>query len=1300
MPIFRLRRTVTALCVLAFTLGGASAVQAAAATAATSATPSAAAPATGPIVTQDQALARAKTIREPVDVTAAESPTSELTANPNGTFTLVTSAQPVRKLVAGKWRPLDATLARNSGGTVAPALTGTPLTLSGGGTAPLATMHSGADSLSLTLPVPLPAPALSGRTATYHDVIPGVDLVVTVTTQGGFSDVYVIRDAAAAANPRLAALLTASVGAKGLTVGMDQSGDFTAKNDRGTTVFSAPAPLSWDSAGTASSVLAPGPHAHQGRLGARLSGTRLALTPDPAVLQKATYPVYYDPTWSGGKANWATVSANYPADPEWDKSAESEGLMQVGEADTGFWADTLINFDLPLSELGAEGTTDDIQSATFSVTNDGSDNCTKQTVDIYAPSATLTSSNATWDDWFTSSRNLGSAAGSASFADGWSSACPAASVGFGLSTAWISRDVGAGKSVQTLAMAGTSYSAEEFKGDGSGENDYHVFDFGASSPSLAITFVHAPAVPVGLYTTPNASLIGKGDVTLYAPVYDPDGGTLSTSFDAYVTGASSEVIKSGTLSAGSGATAVLQIPESTLDADVTSSSYGGSPGTTELAVSWYVSVSNGSKTATSAVQEFTYDTAGLGAPDIYLDSGDTTQCSNATGYTVGTPATFYFAPAHGQAAPTSYSYQLNDGEPVAVAATSGDASASITPTSQTAILTVSALNAAGNVGQTQSCTITASAAATEADGDLTGDGNADLLVPGAGTTSLPAGLWLAPGTGGGAISADAANIGLKGTGISTTESATQWDGTQVITGQFQGTGFNDVLDYDPTTNGTAGCSGNLLNTYGQALPLNPLSGGQTDVLSDVFTYYLYDSSDGQYDTPDCATSVAGGGNLNIAENNGGTGVVTSDTSPTIPDLLVVVDGSLFLEPEQNTVGNWAGLGSANLSNSVDMSDTNPSGSGTWAGWTITTTLAGDIPAMFAVSPSGAVYYYSPAATADLAYQAINGIALGSATGPVELAGSGFSGYANLQAAGFGGAPGLWATTAAGAVSTYLLDSAGTGLTELSSTPTTLVTANHDWALNDASSGTVTSAADTAASPLPLTTASGATWNDDDAYFAPDVALSGDGSGMRTSGSPLSLTGSFTVSAWASPASTGTTLLSQDGSEYSGLILGTTGSAWTFALNTGSGTAGTFDSVTGGSVQLCQWSQVTASYNAATSVMSLYVDGVLVATANQTAPSAGAAGTFHVGDDLVGGSTGSNFAGQVAEVQTWDQALQPITTPSPASYHYSIAPTRFMDTRTGLGGTRPRLRQAHNTALQIVDAATASRPRGSPRSPWT
>ncbi len=81
----------------------------------------------------------------------------------------------------------------------------------------------------------------------------------------------------------------------------------------------------------------------------------------------------------------------------------------------------------------------------------------------------------------------------------------------------------------------------------------------------------------------------------------------------------------------------------------------------------------------------------------------------------------------------------------------------------------------------------------------------------------------------------------------------------------------------------------------------------------------------------------------------------------------------------------------------------------------------------------------------------------------------------------------------------------------------------------------------------------------------------------------SLTGSFTVSAWASPASTGTTACPRMAASTPGLILGTDqGGAWTFALNTGSGTAGTFDIVTGGSVQFLRWSQVTASYNAATS----------------------------------------------------------------------------------------------------------------------
>src|ERR1700745_1745770 len=77
------------------------------------------------------------------------------------------------------------------------------------------------------------------------------------------------------------------------------------------------------------------------------------------------------------------------------------------------------------------------------------------------------------------------------------------------------------------------------------------------------------------------------------------------------------------------------------------------------------------------------------------------------------------------------------------------------------------------------------------------------------------------------------------------------------------------------------------------------------------------------------------------------------------------------------------------------------------------------------------------------------------------------------------------------------------------------------------------------------------------------------------------TGRRTAPAGPSPAgSAGSqTLLSQDGPAYSGMRVGTTGASWTFGLNTGPGTGGTFDTVSGGHVQPGQWSQVTASYDA-------------------------------------------------------------------------------------------------------------------------
>src|SRR5712691_4015529 len=128
---------------------------------------------------EERALAAARTAGHPVAVPEDTTPTSTVAANPNGTLTLTESTAPVRKLSGGQWRNLDSTLHLDSAGKVSAAVTTVGVTLSPGGSGPLATLTGAGRTLAVSFPVPLPAPTLSGSTATYADVLPGVDLLVT-----------------------------------------------------------------------------------------------------------------------------------------------------------------------------------------------------------------------------------------------------------------------------------------------------------------------------------------------------------------------------------------------------------------------------------------------------------------------------------------------------------------------------------------------------------------------------------------------------------------------------------------------------------------------------------------------------------------------------------------------------------------------------------------------------------------------------------------------------------------------------------------------------------------------------------------------------------------------------------------------------------------------------------------------------------------------------------------------------------------------------------------------------------------
>lgn len=1272
-------------------------------------------------LTRAQAQAQARKTGKSVPVPGAETATDTLEANPDGSFTLTTYAQPVRKRVNGIWHDLDATLVKNADGTISPALSNEPLTLSGGGKAPLGRMRSGTDSLALTLSTPLPAPTLSGPTATYHNVLPGVDLVVTATAAGGFSDVYVVHNAAAAADPRLTSLLSATTTTTGVSVSTDASGNIRALDAHGRAVFTAAAPELWDSATDASvtdkpatkanqtpthsSVAAPGTRAHQGRLTAHVSGHTLTLSPDASVLRNstATYPIYLDPTWTGGGGantsyGWATLSENYPTTPEYDNSPEyvQNGAMQVGQSQSGFWADSLVNVHLPLSELGAEGTSIQIDSATFTITDTASTNCTAQTVALYAPAQTLvggSNTNATWNNWFTSSRNLGSAIATAPFAD--ASKCAAEnSGGFTMAGSsqlkWLTDDVANNKTVQTLALAGTSYSAEQYNGTGAGQNDYEVFN--ETTPRLQIKFEHAPAAPKNLTTSPNASTIGNGSVTLNALVSDPDGGTLTAKFNAYLDGHPSDQIASASPSAGSGTTASLFISQAKMNAALANTTWGESPTNTTMKVDWTVTVSDAAgQSASSSIQSFTYTTATAGAPGIFTDSGYGNGCPG-TGYTVGSAITLYVQHnTSSSTLPTSYTYQVNAGAGASVGVDGNhNGVITFTPASSTDLVTVNAVSAGGNIGQTQTCLISAGNAPNAAPGDLTGDTTSDLLLTGQGNSALPDGLWLAPAAAGnGQVSPDPVNLGQYGTGVSATDtSPSTFHGTQTITGLFGGSGFNDVMVYNPVASGGV-CSGEILNDDGQITPLNPMWG--TPVLSPVFTY-----TDPNTQATSCATSLGNGGGLSTAEGQGTPSPVYSfdPGSPDFgmayqPDLLEVVDGSLYLETNTQSEGAYVGANSA-----YDLSDTNPTGTGSWSGWTITTTdTAADIPAMFAINSStGKIYYYSPTDLADLAYNVLSSPGTPTTVDPTLLSGLTPASFSNVQATLVGTTPGLLATstnTTCGTalssqampligfnfsasvpcVSTYTV--AGSSLAQTGS-GSPLHTSAHDWALNDTpnAAGTVTSAADSAGT-LNLTghgTATGVTSSSGD-LFSPDASFDGQSGYLASTGTTGAINPAqdFSISAWVKPTVLGGTVLSQSSAKtYPVLKLASTAQGtWQFSLNTTpDGSGNTYTTVTGGTVRLGLWTQLTVTYNAATNVATLYADGNEVAVNTDTAPPTDNTGAFLIGATQTNGTgIGNDFTGAIADVQTDTSVAVPLVTSSGPSDYVPLTPTRVLDTRT-------------------------------------
>ena len=192
-----------------------------------------------------------------------------------------------------------------------------------------------------------------------------------------------------------------------------------------------------------------------------------------------------------------------------------------------------------------------------------------------------------------------------------------------------------------------------------------------------------------------------------------------------------------------------------------------------------------------------------------------------------------------------------------------------------------------------------------------------------------------------------------------------------------------------------------------------------------------------------------------------------------------------------------------------------------------------------------------------------------------------------------------------------------------------------WPLNQTSGDAVQDESGTGN----IAAATGVTWASDGAASFAGTA----GQQIATSGRVLKTTGSYSVSAWVNLAAIPAgfqTAVSQDAAENSGFYLQYDGAdrAWAFAqVATDKADAAGIRAHASSRPSAKTWYDLTGTYDAATGVISLYVNGKRAGTATNKAPIA-SAGPLAIGRAKFNGAPTDLFHGQIADVQAYNRVL--------------------------------------------------------------
>jgi hypothetical protein len=498
--------------------------------------------------------ARAQGVR--VEVEDLRDATSTTWANPDGTMTTEQHAGPIRfKDPAdpkGPWRDVDLTMAAAADGTAGPKGHPYGLSLAGaiqaaGGTAKptdagavtsLALAHQGKGKRKQDRDVilgwagKLGTPVLSGTTATYKNVKPGVDLVVEARRTGyethlvlNTPDALTGLQAEARGGP---VSWEIPVTTKGLTARAEKDGSVAFVDADGQVASYIPAPVAWDNQVDPKS----GNRVNQSPMTMTLTQKGagravLTVTPDQDWLTSPdrAFPITLDPTYATGSNTAPSIDAyvssafattNYATDTELRVGTYNGG----GDKYRSFLKFAFTNF----KNL-------DIASASLSLYEFHSYSCTAKPFYVYSTAAT--DASVTWNTQPGASTQYGSL----TVAKGYSSSCAAGRVSVpitGLVDYWAGNAYTTGW-LRLSASESDTYGWKKFYSVESSQDPYITFTYNrkpnaASAPTLqsppGTSYVNSGNGVTYLYTSDSTP-------QLSSKATDPDASTVAMTIEVH-----------------------------------------------------------------------------------------------------------------------------------------------------------------------------------------------------------------------------------------------------------------------------------------------------------------------------------------------------------------------------------------------------------------------------------------------------------------------------------------------------------------------------------------------------------------------------------------------------------------------------------------------------------------------------------------------------------------------------------------------------------------------------------------------